>query len=798
MAYFCEECNIIIDDDENIEITCAKFNRKNKFRIENINKIEKFISSSHEGMVQKSEKINVVVKSEIISFIQKTKEKIDLKFEFLAKRLNYLDDLEKSEQIKKSYNTILKEIIKEIIKEEKTEEEILNFIKLLLLKSLNNYDNSIDIKNITIMKKYFFDKISQFQNKIIILTKKATNLCINLSDEEKNDLKKFIKELFSPVNKDIDRIKKYKYFIEKYINFSELLNKYISKEHCLKEDNYINIDEVLSDYSNLKKPFNSKNPDFILSLLSKFYEKIGIKIYVTEENDNKMKNIEIASIQSLFSVMAKKNYEIHFNLGERQNQKILNDKSEQIKFIEDMKKKFSQILKINEDKIVFTNIRHGCVRGSAYIIDCANENPFQNLSTNDRERLNITRIVETPIFDTLQINESILDPLGDRDIGWWGVGEQRGGNEYIPPLDGWVGIGLSVLNKYDNGNNDWLAYENIRGEFSIGYIGIYNLWNDKNRIIYDLNEFSRDINIMERNNLYYSNIFNYGDGICVFQNPEYAENSTGYIEILGYKIKILLMCRVNPRKIRICDSPPCWILNPTSDEIRPYRILVKKIPISSLSNDDKITTSIEPIDYIIDAINSNDFSFYNLPNTESLNYNRIKGLNYSNEKFVLKLYSSPGQGLDNQKLNNYLRTKTVELFSEKELKSWICCLHNAIKHGNNKVQNDIEVYRGINRQFPEEIGIGSKFYFREFISTSLNRQIAEIYLGGSGTLLVITIKNNGINGQNNYCLKIDDISEIPDEEEVLITCNCYFTVTNIEKGALFDIVYLICEGYKFD
>ena len=41
---------------------------------------------------------------------------------------------------------------------------------------------------------------------------------------------------------------------------------------------------------------------------------------------------------------------------------------------------------------------------------------------------------------------------------------------------------------------------------------------------------------------------NYGDGVSVFQNPEYAENSAGFIDILGFRIKIILMCRVNPKK----------------------------------------------------------------------------------------------------------------------------------------------------------------------------------------------------------------------------------------------------------
>ena len=788
--YFCEECKIIIDNKENIEIICDKNKLKKKFKFENIKEMDNYIYTHKIMKLNTNTKDTQFVKIKINSLIQKIRQKIDYKFEFIGKSLNYLDNLEKNDKIKKSY----KDIIKEIINMENIEERIIILIKILISKDLQKYDKDIDNNNINIIEKYFLDINLKFKDKINSLVKEATNLSINLSNEEINDLKKNIKELFSPVNNNIESIEKNKYFIEKYLNFSNILNKYISKEFINNENNYINIEETLKDYTNLKKPLNSQNPNFILSLISKCFEKIGVKIYITKKNDNKIKHIEIASIQSLFSVGSIRHYEIYFDFGEKENMKILNNKSEQNKFLEKYKAILSKYLKLENNNLILTNVRHGCIRISAFILDPANENSFQNLNLNDRENLNITRIVERPIFEQLQINENILEPLADRDIGWWGEGEKRGGNEYIPPLNGWVGIGLKVLDRYDNGNNDWIGFENEKGEFSIGYIGIYNLWNDRNQIIENLNEYIQDINLMQRDNIYFNNLFNCGDGICVFQNPDFAENSAGYVDILGQRIKILLMCRVNPQRIRNCNSSQCWILNPTPDEIRPYRILLKKVQISSpLSSENLITTSIEPVSYILDSINSNDFSFYSLQSTESENYKRIKKLNYSSNLFVLKLYSSQEYKI----INNYLRKRTVEKYSEEEIKSWICCLHNSIVNGNNRVENDTTVYRGTNIKFPEEIGIGSKFYFREFISTSLRREVSELYTG-KGTLFVIIIKNNGTNGQQNYCLKINDISDIPDEEEVLFTCHCYFTISNIERREELDIVNMLCEGYKFD
>ena len=68
-----------------------------------------------------------------------------------------------------------------------------------------------------------------------------------------------------------------------------------------------------------------------------------------------------------------------------------------------------------------------------------------------------------------------------------------------------------------------------------------------------------------------------------FSKSWISENSEGLIDINGFRMKIILMCRVNPKKIRQPKNYPCWILNPTPDEIRPYRILIKKIPISPIA-----------------------------------------------------------------------------------------------------------------------------------------------------------------------------------------------------------------------
>ena len=340
-------------------------------------------------------------------------------------------------------------------------------------------------------------------------------------------------------------------------------------------------------------------------------------------------------------------------------------------------------------------------------------------------------------------------------------------------------------------------------------MGINNYLNDYNEIIEKLNSVSKNIKNMITQKLYKNekdiknNNLECGDGICVFQNPKFAENGAGILDVLGYRIKILLMCRVNPKKIRQPENyPDCWILNPTPDEIRPYRILIKKIPFSPLTGtlNDKIIVVNSPVNYIVSAIKSNDFSFNNLKNDESFQTVSIINNQIINDDFfAIRLYSS----IYFQYINTYLRNKQIislkdfQDLSEEEIRSWICCLQLALSRNIN-VEEDTVAYRGIGLKFPPEIGIGSKFYFREFISTSIYQNFAEEWIEYNGTILVIKIKNNGINGHKNYCYYIEDITYTEEQYEVLFSSHCYFTVTNIKREKKIDYIYLTCEGCLVD
>ena len=106
---------------------------------------------------------------------------------------------------------------------------------------------------------------------------------------------------------------------------------------------------------------------------------------------------------------------------------------------------------------------------------------------------------------------------------------------------------------------------------------------------------------------------------------------------------------------------------------------------------------------------------------------------------------------------------------------------------NVNVKEETIVYRGVNLKFPSEIGIGSKFYFREFISTSTKKEFSENWIKNKGTLMIIKIKNNGTNGHKNYCYYIEDITYSKNQYEVLFSSHCYFMVTNLKHEKNIDL-----------
>ena len=207
---------------------------------------------------------------------------------------------------------------------------------------------------------------------------------------------------------------------------------------------------------------------------------------------------------------------------------------------------------------------------------CINQEDFKELSY-------LKEIQKKVIMEGVKLSKDILDYRGNQTPDGYGIGQKRGNYPYIPPL-GWKGFGLKVLDKYDNGNNDWLKMDNNPNEWAIAYHGIGRQSPDVEKIT----------NLIIEGGLKagkYQSLKDYDDdnhpgkkieeGVYCAPDIKYIEQhdlaGKSKTETNGKKYKMAFMLRVKPDKIRFTKKVPNeWILNGTADEIRPYRILLKE------------------------------------------------------------------------------------------------------------------------------------------------------------------------------------------------------------------------------
>ena len=281
----------------------------------------------------------------------------------------------------------------------------------------------------------------------------------------------------------------------------------------------------------------------------------------------------------------KKKYDLHFELGSERNEQLLQDENEYEKFKNDIKKKLSKDYGISEDKIVVTFPQ----RGSFRIQVIFQSDEFNELTTkeleqkfkNDKEFPELSRlkeIHEDVIMGGCKLSKNQLDPAGNRSEGW-AEGEMRGNKPYNPPL-GWTGIGLKVSNKYES--DEWLGCNNSINEWCVAYHGVGRYQDSENvkhitGIIYK-GGFKNGSGQVHKD---CDDIFHPGykvdEGVYCTPNVETAAEYSGISEINGVKYQTVLMVRVKPDAIRQCKCfNDYWVVNGTTDEIRPYRILYKK------------------------------------------------------------------------------------------------------------------------------------------------------------------------------------------------------------------------------
>ena len=386
----------------------------------------------------------------------------------------------------------------------------------------------------------------------------------------------------------VKREAKIREVLEDMSSMGSIMKEEILEDRKKRPERFIPIHEAT-------KENNRDNGLFCLGILAQNLERMGITTEieknapVTEESQNESNTI----LQFIMNGMiGQKKYNLHFDLGEGRNKQLLNNQKERENFNDKVRKKLSLEYKIPEEKIIITNPPNAKYQLQVIFQkdDFNNENidfnTFKKNCMNDKDFQELSKLKEVHkglIMEGCRLSSNMLDPRGNRKDGW-GINEKRGGLDYIPPTNGWVGYGLKVWGKYDNGNNDWLSYNGNKNEWAIAYHGVgsklgCSVEQAANNIIKggfkagSGQAFQYDDDFMHPGQ-------KVGVGVYCSPDPKVMEEYAKYSIINGVNGKNYMlgfMMRVKPDKIRYSiKQKDYWVLNGTTDEMRPYRIMIKE------------------------------------------------------------------------------------------------------------------------------------------------------------------------------------------------------------------------------
>ena len=321
----------------------------------------------------------------------------------------------------------------------------------------------------------------------MILFFEKINIIGNIEIENNEDLENIKNEIEgnlilkisnSDNKQEINHIRE-KIEYENEINESEKIKNIILKDKKYYKEKLIETQKVLKENYLYFKKYNENNieendeemkkqQDSILCLLSNVLESKGVETAIYKE---KQANISSANIQKICSGLSdKKKYTFHFDFGKDKNNDIMNDINKFNEFTKEYKEKIAKKMNINPDNIIITNPRKGSVKIDVFFITPGvyEDDKLQATFSDCKE---LVKIHGDVLMQGCQLDKSLFDQRGNNKDGGWGIGEYRGGEQYIPPV-GWTGYGLNVMGKYDSGNDDWLSYDSSQNEYAIAYYPI--------------------------------------------------------------------------------------------------------------------------------------------------------------------------------------------------------------------------------------------------------------------------------------------------------------------------------------
>ena len=363
--------------------------------------------------------------------------------------------------------------------------------------------------------------------------------------------------------------------------FGESINNEINEEK--KFNPYITIEHAFQlGYNNVKNN-NYKNEYFVLALLACALKYHGCNVVIEKEkvkSDEKNKELNTA-LQFLSSGMYNfKKYIFYFDFGGEINKKLLSDIKEGNNFNEKLKIKLKELFGLKDNDIIMTN--PGIPYSITAIIKQSKFNEYSSQSLfneliKNPEFFSLKHVTKSILLSGCKLNPTMIEPRANNKDPKWGNNEVRGGEIYYPPK-GWVGYGLRVADRYDNGDNSWLDYNHSEGEWCVAYHGIGNgsqIFDYKKSFL--TNSLKPGISQLFKNN---EDILGkqIGEGMIFTPKPEIMEQSCGVFDCCGLKYKIGFMTRIMPKRIRRPKGKnDYWVINGTDNEIRPYRILIKEV-----------------------------------------------------------------------------------------------------------------------------------------------------------------------------------------------------------------------------
>ena len=401
---------------------------------------------------------------------------------------------------------------------------------------------------------------------------------------------------------EIERERKTKFsnFLEECSIYGSGLKERILLEKQNSPKKYIKTDEAL-------KKENEDPKLFTLGLISRALEEQGIETaIINDEYEGKkakegktlqeiqlelnQKELEEKEAKLSFQLLAngmisKKKYELCFAMEDSRATQIMTNPVEKHKFTEKIKSRINEAYNVPKDEMVVTipSKNHAQIIFHKEQFDYINTEEFKNKLIADPELSSLIEIKESLLMTGCILSKDQLDERGDRSE--WPKNQRRGGEEYNPP-EGWIGIGLKAFDLYED--DRWLDMQNREGEWVVAYHGVGNKLSveEVHKIQGSIYQHGFKIGSGQLHkdcDDYFHPGQKVGVGVYCTPRIEVAEKYAGNSEFNGKKYKTVIMCRVNPKARRHCYKceesriNKYWVVNGTSDEIRPYRFLYKKL-----------------------------------------------------------------------------------------------------------------------------------------------------------------------------------------------------------------------------